>query len=418
MLGAKITQNPVRRQASQEMAVAALNNEFDEFYQRNFKYARVVASRAGAEDPESLAQEAFIVALRHYSGFDPLAAKGGNPEHAWLSGIIRLLVKNEERRRRTRKRMARSLAANNGDVCRNFRRDEAASLVRSLLLQKIHNFLQQYDDDWQRDFLCAVLLDMSSRDIEREFGTNHNTVQARVRVMKKVFARRFKSRTERIEAIRVLDTDPKLRQETWGVLVGLPSFELASKKVSFGISKYVALAKTALAKTALAKLGAGLLVTSAFAGAYIAVDESTRAEGTHTSTIASQTPSKKATAKTLARERLVPEEPIVVQAKPGTSVEVPIQPPRAPSTVKTLPEQVPSAARALIARGRAAEALALLDSQAMPENPSNSRYWVAARVAALCQLNRLGDAKVAVEGWARNNPGVFTEDQLRTPCAD
>jgi len=167
--------------ASQVSPAVARTRLFNALYREHFDFVFRNLRRLGVPQAalDDAVQEVYLVVLRQLDRY----RDAGHPR-AWLFAIAMRVASNQ------RRRVRRDPASARGDVDHESplaRPDEAAE--RAQAVQFVRAFLATLDDDKRNVFVLAELEQMTAPEISEALGANVNTVYARLRAARQLFAR-------------------------------------------------------------------------------------------------------------------------------------------------------------------------------------------------------------------------------------
>lgn len=150
---------------------------FEEVYRSSFSFVWRNVLRLGT-DPSSVddvVQEIFLVVHRKLPEFEGRAAL-----KTWLFAIVRRVVSDHRRSRKRKPSEATDDLDHLGEHESSESKVEAFDLVNRLL--------EELDEEKREVFVLAELEELTMAEISEMTGVNANTVAARLRAARKVFA--------------------------------------------------------------------------------------------------------------------------------------------------------------------------------------------------------------------------------------
>lgn len=372
--------------------------EFGDLYREHYAFVWRCARRMGVptSDLDDVLQDTFVVAYRRFDSWDRRSRAT-----TWLFGILRNVLRNRTRGLRRHDRRVAALAqAELGGAAPRGELMLAGELLRS--------FLATLDADKRAVFVLAELEGHTAVEIGQALAISHNTASSRLRLAREAFDRHFdhaaRKRVER--ATRRERTQPELppqgaSERTLALVLAAPGTSaLAGGGAMLGS---LGLGKLALAAgLALATLGAARLDVAAAPRAAAPQPAAAR-------TPTRERPASPPREREQADEELELGIPVVASSEPRS--------PRPSTHARREPDlgsyEALRRAREHMLSNEPALALAVLD-EIVGSELHEAR--AATRIAALCQLERHGEAEAT---WARLQRHALDSplvEQLRDAC--
>jgi hypothetical protein len=294
----------------------------------------------------------------------------------------------------------------------------------------LRDFVARLDDEKRAVFVLAELEGMTGSEIAEVLAINPNTASSRLRAARQAFAEHFDHRDtrRRVErAARRAREQPE--QPPRGASQRMLALVLAGPAQVFGSTGVIAIG--------IGKLGLGSLLVTASVALVASVgfarppaSQPERGSASASSRVADSSPSGSRSHEGAAME--------IVAVRPATDLQQAFRPapvsafdeepiaeslararPRAAASGDALPdlagyEALRAAREHLVAREPEA-ALALLDGLDVHEGPLGEAR-AATRIAALCQLDRGGEAEATWSTLHASSPTSAVVDRLRDAC--
>lgn len=382
---------------------------FTSLYRTHYEFVWRCARRLGAtqDDVDDVVQETFVVALRRLDEFETHA---GTRLSTWLFGILRNVLRNQQRGRFRRARRQAALAE-----LREGAHADASVAEHALALELLDRFLASLDPDQRDVFVLAELEGHDSRAVGQALGINPNTARTRLRAARRAFADTFESGEAGLplaDAIAAGRRHPPC--------AGVERRERTLRAVAAGglgnVGRDATLAKLGFDAWA-AKLSFASLVLTTVTFAFVVVPNSRANSLTHAPTHSQRVreamrPHGRTTPAPVQSEAAPAEQPPIVEPTP-------IEPPAASSAS---PRERPSSlqqlrglaeARQAMLDGRPEHALALLRRLPIGDIEQSKR---ALEIGALCALGRRDEARTLAATWSDSHPEQPLDEQGAAPC--